>query len=55
MRLSKTKLVFTAADKKMDFPPQSIKLSRTKIFKLVSEGRYFIMFKEEVNKVVNIL
>jgi hypothetical protein len=36
MKLSKTKLVFTPVDQSLVFPEQSISLTRTKIYKLVS-------------------
>ena len=37
------------------FPEQKISLIRTRIYKLVSDNRFFIVFKEEVDKQVNIV
>ena len=37
------------------FPEQKISLIRTRICKLVSDKRFFIVFKEEVDKQVNIV
>ena len=57
MKLWKTKLVFDPIDEKQseNFPEQSISLTRTRIFKLMNNKRYFIVFKEEVDKLVNIV
>ncbi len=37
------------------FPEQRISLTRTRIYRLTSANRFFIVFKEEVDKEVNIV
>lgn len=55
MKLSRTDLVFSPVDHIEHFPEQRISLVRTRIYKLVSDKRYFIVFKEEVDRLVNIV
>lgn len=46
MKLSRTELVFTPVEEIENFPDQKISLIRTKVYKLITGKRYFIVFKE---------
>ena len=46
MKLARTQLVFSPAQLQENFPQQTISLVRTRIYKLVSGKRYFIVLKE---------
>jgi hypothetical protein len=48
-------LSFTPAESGEGLDEQRISLPRTKIYRLVSQERYFIVFKEEVDRVVDVL
>jgi hypothetical protein len=55
MKLSRNSLMFRPVEKELEMPEQNIKLTRTQIYKLESGGRFFIVFKEKVDKMVNIV
>ena len=49
IKLSRTKLIFSS-ETDPEFPEQTITLTRTRLYKLTNEGRYYVVFKEEVNR-----
>lgn len=53
--ISRTGLRFKPTESDLDLSDQHISLLRTRIYKLVIDNRYFIVFKEEVDKQVNII
>jgi hypothetical protein len=54
-KIRQSDLLFFPKEKVAGFPEQRISLTRTRIYRLVSEQRFFIVFKEEVEKQVNIV
>ncbi len=53
-KIQLSQLVFFSEERN-DFPEQRISLTRTRVYRLGVQGRWFIVFKEEVDKEVNIV